>query len=76
MDSLGRKFWQFLSGEEKCRDEILKIVRETANNFQDIDKKSIASITEKKVIEIEKKLSSKYGNNENEFWTNLRDVYI
>jgi len=72
----GRKFWQFLSGEEKCRDEILKIVRETANNFQDIDKKSIASITEKKVIEIEKKLSSKYGNNEKEFWTNLRDVYI
>ena len=46
------------------------------NLWPDIDKKSIASITEKKVIEIEKKLRSKYGNNEKEFWTNLRDVYI
>ena len=73
----GGKFWEFLSGEEKCRDDILKIIAETAENFQDVGNKSISSITEKKINQIEKSLCAKFGKDEKKFWKKLfRDIYI
>ena len=60
----GRKFWEFISGEEGCRDEILEIISETAANFQDMDNNSILSITNKKINYIEEELCDKYGKDE------------
>ena len=72
----GRKFWEFISGEKGCRDEILEIISETAANFQDLDNKSILSVINKKINDVEEELCDKYGKDEKKFWKNLfRDIY-
>ena len=72
----GRKFWEFISGEERCRDEILKIIEKAADDFQDVENKSILSITNKKIGSIEKRLCDVYGKDEKKFWKNLfSDIY-
>tara|TARA_Y100001936_G_scaffold178061_1_gene174774 strand:- start:264 stop:977 length:714 start_codon:yes stop_codon:yes gene_type:complete len=73
----GRDFWEFISGDSKCRDEVLEVIYETANKFQDSEKRNIQRIKEKKIKEIEDVLRYNYGRDKNKFWKKLfRDVYI
>ena len=45
--------------------------------LKDEDNKSISSLTEKKINQIEKSLCAKFGKDEKKFWNNFfRDIYI
>ena len=74
---VGKEFWKFISGDKNCRDEIIKIMYDTANQFQDLEKGNIDKVRRKKINEFEEVLQYRFGKNPNKFWKNLfRDIYI
>ena len=73
----GKEFWSFISGDKNCRDEIIKIMYETANRFQDSENRNIEKVTKLKIEEFKDALEYKFGKDPNKFWKNLfRDIYI
>jgi len=73
----GRDFWNFISGNKNCRDEIITIVKETGDSFEDKDGNSIKKILDSKITQIEEELKNMFGEKPEEFWKNtLHDIYI
>jgi len=73
----GKAFWEFISEDPKCRDEIIEIMYETANKFQDSEKRNIQKMKDKKIDEFEEILRDYFGKDVEKFWKKLfRDVYI
>jgi len=74
---VGRDFWNFISGNKNCRDEIITIVQETGDSFEDRDGNSIKKMRESKITQIERDLRKMFGEKPEEFWKNvLHDIYI
>ena len=74
---VGRRFWEFISGNKNCRDEIIKIIYDMASHFQDLEKRTIQKITDSKIKQLEESLKDRYGRNPNKFWKSiLKDLYI
>ena len=74
---VGRRFWEFISGNKNCRDEIIKIIYDMASHFQDLEKRTIQKITNGKIEQLEESLKDRYGRNPNKFWKSiLKDLYI
>ena len=74
---VGKEFWEFISGDKNCRDEIIKTMYDTANQFQDLEKRNVNKVRNKKINEFEEALQDRFGKNPNKFWENLfRDIYI
>ena len=68
---------EFISGDKNCRDEIIKTIYDTANQFQDLEKGNIEKVRNRKINEFEEILQYRFGKNPNKFWKNLfRDIYI
>ena len=73
----GREFWEFISGEKNCRDEIIDILRYTADNFYDLEKRTIEKLTNDKIDQLEISLKNIFGEDPDEFWEKiLKDLYI
>ena len=76
---IGREFWEFISGKKNCRNELLKIIENEAEEFsKSRNKQTINKVLLTKSKEMEKYLSKMYDEgNPKKFWENFfRDVYI
>jgi hypothetical protein len=76
---IGREFWEFISGNKKCRNELLKIIKNEAEEFsKSRNNQSINKVLLTKSREMEKYLSKRYDEgNPKKFWENFfRDIYI
>ncbi|KPV62546.1 MAG: MjaII restriction endonuclease [Candidatus Bathyarchaeota archaeon BA2] len=68
---IGRKFWEFISGDPNCIDEIFEIADEVSNTFRGPEGKSLRQNTNEKLAEIEREFAELYGSNSKIMWENL-----
>ena len=69
--------WEFISGEKNCRDDIIDILRYTADNFYDLEKRTIEKLTNDKIDQLEISLKNIFGEDPDEFWEKiLRELYV
>ena len=75
---IGRDFWQFISGDKNCRDQVLELIQDEALKFSKSDDyDSIYDALIKQSESLEEHLSEMYGSDPKKFWKNLfRDIYI
>ena len=75
---IGKDFWQFISGDENCRDKVLEIIEDEARNFAESDEyDSIYDTLLKQSEALDEYLSEMYGKDPKKFWKNFfRDLYI
>ena len=75
---IGNEFWEFISGDKNCRNEVLKIITDEAEKFsKSRNNQSIHHALTTTNNEMEKYLSHMYGKDEKRFWRNFfRDIYI
>ena len=75
---IGKQFWEFISGDKNCRNEILKIIEDEAEKFSESDEyETIFEALTKTSEGMNDYLSEMYGKDEKKFWGNFfRDVYI
>jgi hypothetical protein len=72
VDSLsGRAFWEFISGDPNCIDEVYTIAAEVGDNFHDVTGQTLADIIESKFAELEQTFIERYGYDGGEMWQNL-----
>jgi hypothetical protein len=67
----GRRFWEFISEDPTCIDEIYAIVGEVARTFRDSQGQTLSEILEAKVQELTRRFVELYGENGDEMWENL-----
>ena len=75
---IGKDFWQFISGDKNCRNEVLELIQDEASKFSKSDDyDSIYDALIKQSESLEEHLSEMYGSDPKKFWKNLlRDIYI
>ncbi|PWH14121.1 MAG: hypothetical protein DDG58_13230 [Ardenticatenia bacterium] len=67
----GREFWEFISGDQDCIDEIYKIAGEVGEEFRDAKGHTLSEILEDKIQDLLEQFRSLYGSNGDEMWHNL-----
>ena len=74
---IGKDFWQFISGDKNCRDQVLELIQDEALKFSKSDDyDSIYDALIKQSESLEEHLSKMYGSDPKKFWKNLlRDIY-
>jgi hypothetical protein len=70
---VGREFWEFISDDPGCMDEIYDIAGKVGEIFQDARGQTLSQILENKIAELQREFELKYGVCENEMWKNLLD---
>ena len=75
---IGRKFWEFISGDKNCRDKILEIIEDEALKFSKYDDNDTIYDTLTKTSEdMAVYLLDIYGDDPKQFWKKFfRDIYI
>ena len=75
---IGKDFWQFISGDKNCRNEVFELIQDEASKFSKSDDyDSIYDALIKQSESLEEYLSEMYGSDPKKFWKNLlRDIYI
>ena len=75
---IGKDFWQFISGDKNCRNEVLELIQDEASKFSKSDDyDSIYDALIKQSESLEEHFSEMYGDDPKKFWKNLfRDIYI
>ena len=75
---IGRDFWQFISGDKNCRDQVLELIQDEALKFSKSDDyDSIYDALIKQSESLDEYFSEMYGSDPKKFWKNLlRDIYI
>ncbi len=67
----GRDFWEFISDDVDCIDEIYRIAGEVGEEFKDVKGQSISEILESKVQDLLEQFRELYGAGGDEMWQNL-----
>lgn len=67
----GREFWEFISDDPTCIDEVYAIAAEVSETFRDPQGQSLAEILESKIEELQGQFEQFYGQSGNEMWENL-----
>lgn len=67
----GRKFWEFISDDPACIDEIYQLVADVGRDFRDKQGMTLAQIIEAKVQELENEFEQTYGAQGDEMWKKL-----
>jgi len=75
---IGKEFWEFISGNKNCRNEVLKIITDEALKFSESeDYETIYETLTKTSEGLNDYFTDMYGKNPKKFWENFfRDVYI
>jgi hypothetical protein len=68
---VGREFWEFISGDPNCIEEIYGIAAEVGRNFQDESGQTLAEVVANKIDELEEDFIEMYGKDGEEMWRNL-----
>jgi len=67
----GREFWEFISDDPQCLDEIYKIVAEIGRKFKDPKGQSLSEVIEAKIQQLTKEFEKIYGKSGNKMWKKL-----
>jgi len=67
----GREFWQFISDDPQCLEEIYEIATEVGRTFKDPKGESLSEVIEKKIDELVKEFETKYGKSGKTMWKKL-----
>jgi hypothetical protein len=68
---VGREFWEFISDDPGCIDEIYDMAREVGETFRDPHGETLSEIIETKSKELGDDFTRRYGKSEGEMWKNL-----
>ncbi|MHA1578487.1 MAG: PmeII family type II restriction endonuclease [Candidatus Freyarchaeota archaeon] len=67
----GREFWEFISDDLRCLEEIYEIAAEVGRTFRDPDGRSLSEVIDSKVEELVEEFESIYGKSGERMWRNL-----
>ncbi|MCS7160505.1 MAG: PmeII family type II restriction endonuclease [Gemmatales bacterium] len=70
---VGREFWQFISGDQRCIDTIYKLAREVGESYRDEQGQTLQQIVENKIEELTVEFTRLYGRGGNRMWKQLLD---
>lgn len=68
---VGRKFWEFISDDPDCIDEIYRIAAEVSESFRDDKGQTLRELLDSKVKELQEQFEELYGKSGEEMWENL-----
>ncbi len=68
---IGREFWEFISDEPDCMDEIYAIAGEVGDTFETDEGYTLAEVVEQKLEALASEFEAQYGATLNEVWENL-----
>ncbi|MGQ9628482.1 MAG: PmeII family type II restriction endonuclease [Anaerolineae bacterium] len=69
----GREFWEFISEDPNCIDEIYEIAAEVGEEFRDAQGQTLSEILEAKIAELQIQFEELYGKSGSAMWNNLLD---
>lgn len=67
----GREFWEFISDDPNCIDEIYQIADEASAMFEDEKGKTLAEIVDAKLTELQSQFDALYGESGSVMWAKL-----
>jgi len=67
----GKEFWEFISDEPSCIEEIYELAAEVAENFRDSQGQTLSGILNNKIEELQKQFEELYGDKAERIWSNL-----
>ena len=67
----GKEFWEFISDDPQCLEQIYEIAAEVGKVFKGPDGQSLSDVIEKKIQELTKEFEQIYGKDGSEMWKNL-----
>ncbi len=67
----GREFWEFISDDPQCLEQIYEIADEVGKTFKDPKGQSLSEVIEAKFHELTSEFEKIYGKCGNEMWKNL-----
>lgn len=67
----GREFWEFISDNPQCLEEIYAIAADVGKAFKDLRGQSLNGVIEAKVNELKKEFERIYGKSGNRMWKRL-----
>jgi len=67
----GKEFWEFISDDPKCMEEIYDIAAEVGRTFKDPRGRSLSEVLEEKIRELTKEFEMIYGKSGSEMWKKL-----
>lgn len=67
----GREFWEFISDDPNCIDEIYQIATEVSETFKDKRGQTLKEVVNSKIAELEKQFENRYGKSGSSMWENL-----
>ncbi|MBT9143282.1 MAG: hypothetical protein DDT29_01681 [Dehalococcoidia bacterium] len=67
----GKEFWEFISDDPQCLDEIYGIAAEVGRTFKDPKGQSLSEVIKAKIQELTKEFEKIYGKSGSDMWENL-----
>lgn len=67
----GREFWEFISDDPDCIDEIYQLAADVGRDFRDKQGMTLSQIIEAKLQELEAEFAQVYGGGGDEMWRKL-----
>lgn len=67
----GRDFWEFISGEYDCIDDLYEIAAKVGETFKDPGGHSLSEVIQEKIISLTKEFENIYGKKGRKMWVNL-----
>jgi len=67
----GREFWEFISDDPNCINEIYEIAAEVGEEFRDAQGQTLSEILDTKIEELRKQFEELYGKSGSLMWENL-----
>lgn len=67
----GREFWEFISDDPKCFEEIYEIAAEVGRGFKDPKGQTLSEVIKAKIQELTKEFEKIYGKSGSGMWKNL-----
>ena len=67
----GREFWEFISGDPNCIDEVYAISADVGEKFRDKSGQTLIEVLEAKVIDLEREFIESYSESGDQMWQNL-----
>ncbi|MCX7682030.1 MAG: PmeII family type II restriction endonuclease [Anaerolineae bacterium] len=67
----GREFWEFISDDPNCIDEIYAVVAEVGEEFRDPQGQTLSEILDAKIDELTSQFKELYGEKGETMWQNL-----
>lgn len=67
----GREFWEFISDNPNCIDEVYEIAAEVADEFREAQGQTLSEIIDAKVEELQRGFEKLYGKSGKLMWKNL-----